>query len=1099
MKKSMVIITLLITCINTTFSQVESISNKIIPPSPTVSELGKYGTIPVGHYTGIPQISIPLYHLQCGQLQLPISLSYYAGGIRVEQIASWVGLGWSLNAGGVINSNIMGASDFNSRINVKSFSDIEGNSYPSLTDMSHCSATPWSDSQPDIYSYNFLGYSGQFIMDNNFVPNEIRNNKVIKINCDRASRIFNIQADDGTNYIFSELELTTNSTRLYEYYINSNSFNEIPNLGAPANDLPTAWFLSKMISADKKDTIKFMYENERIVQNGRLNGKLEYNTDINLWEGNGDTKAVGYPPFSVTTTTNKTKRLKTIIANNGARIEFTNSETDRIDLPGSRQLNSIIVYSNGLIIKKWDFNYTNFISDISHQAYPALNINVDESQNSRLRLSSVIENDLAPYIFEYYGDLINEPKMPYRNSFSGIDYWGFCNSMVTVEDANNPKKLFSNINLAAQKLKVILNTHANPSCPDTNDTTKISINISFTAGSDKNPNENYAKIYTLKKITYPTKGTTIFDYELHDYSLIGDKSAGGNKSCGGLRIKSIQEQASNTVTRNYQYKMLTNNLKDITSQSSGSLISEFSPTTERWSENQFGYSNGNCGWTEKLTRWNMLELSSSSYTSMNSYGGDYIGYSFVSESDGNGSIRYHFYSINDFPNNYRSLFMALFYESQQQPILDKSIVGYLSKPEFPFLFGFWGKSYGRGLIQKKAIFNTDNKIVKLQEYLYDFMDRKQIFGMEVIERRNYLDYNANIYYHQIGQALLNKQIQTDYDLNGLNPLKTTSTYSYNSYNQISQEISTQSNGRSIMTKYIYPPDIDTSLNILKPMTEDYIISPVIKKEISVIDGASTSIIYAEYNQYSFKYFKLSSISKLETVSPISFGTNYSSNMKREWLYNYNNEGLLIKSQRTGGQVTSYLWGYRRQYPIAKIDIDIEGQVAYTSFEDDCNGSNWTVAGTKRNSDYSRTGTKSYELSSGNNITKKTFVANTSYTLSYWGRSGAATVAVTSSTTPITTTGATINGWTYYEHTFTPASTSSVLTISGSGKIIDELRLHPTGAMMTTYTYTPLVGISSETDSAGHTIYYEYDALGRLTTVKDQDGNIVKDYQYNYKQ
>ena len=61
---------------------------QIIPPSPTAAALGKYGDVPVGLYTGIPSINIPLYEINDGPLNLPISLNYHAGGIKVEEVAS---------------------------------------------------------------------------------------------------------------------------------------------------------------------------------------------------------------------------------------------------------------------------------------------------------------------------------------------------------------------------------------------------------------------------------------------------------------------------------------------------------------------------------------------------------------------------------------------------------------------------------------------------------------------------------------------------------------------------------------------------------------------------------------------------------------------------------------------------------------------------------------------------------------------------------------------------------------------------------------------------------------------------------------------------
>lgn len=74
--------------------ELYTVSN-VVPPSPNVSAMVEYGRTPIGTYTGTANISIPIYEVRTGDLSFPITLSYSGtGGIKVEDVASWVGLGW---------------------------------------------------------------------------------------------------------------------------------------------------------------------------------------------------------------------------------------------------------------------------------------------------------------------------------------------------------------------------------------------------------------------------------------------------------------------------------------------------------------------------------------------------------------------------------------------------------------------------------------------------------------------------------------------------------------------------------------------------------------------------------------------------------------------------------------------------------------------------------------------------------------------------------------------------------------------------------------------------------------------------------------------
>ncbi|NHQ68850.1 RHS repeat protein, partial [Elizabethkingia miricola] len=52
--------------------------------------------------------------------------------------------------------------------------------------------------------------------------------------------------------------------------------------------------------------------------------------------------------------------------------------------------------------------------------------------------------------------------------------------------------------------------------------------------------------------------------------------------------------------------------------------------------------------------------------------------------------------------------------------------------------------------------------------------------------------------------------------------------------------------------------------------------------------------------------------------------------------------------------------------------------------------------------------------------------------------------------------------------------------------------------ITTYTYNPLIGVTSITPPSGVREIYKYDSANRLESVKDVNGNLLKEYQYRYK-
>ena len=79
--------------------------------TPEAAAFKKYGEEAVNEYTGTADISVPLYTIKSKDIEIPLVLRYDASGIKVEQEASWVGLGWNLMVGGCINYVCAGGHD----------------------------------------------------------------------------------------------------------------------------------------------------------------------------------------------------------------------------------------------------------------------------------------------------------------------------------------------------------------------------------------------------------------------------------------------------------------------------------------------------------------------------------------------------------------------------------------------------------------------------------------------------------------------------------------------------------------------------------------------------------------------------------------------------------------------------------------------------------------------------------------------------------------------------------------------------------------------------------------------------------------------------
>jgi len=365
-----------------------------------------------------------------------------------------------------------------------------------------------------------------------------------------------------------------------------------------------------------------------------------------------------------------------------------------------------------------------------------------------------------------------------------------------------------------------------------------------------------------------------------------------------------------------------------------------------------------------------------------------------------------------------------------------------------------------------------------------------------------------MYYHAV-KELLTSTITTDYGFSGGTPLVSTVNYTYGNYAHLqpTRITSTGSNQQIDVQTMSYPLDYSNltassndALGIKNLQNLHVVTSPVEKSRYKQNpDSSNTRLVASVFTSYNPTIPVAGDIYTMEVASPL---TNFSgavvqsgdivkdARYKKQLSFQYDSKAHIVTQQKVNNFRSSYIWDYSGVYPVAEAKNADTGSIAYTSFEADGSG-HWTIGSSSRDTLSAITGTRSYVLNS--NISKSGLSSTTTYIVSYWTQNGSP-FSIVGTVSGYPSIGKTINGWTLYVHKITGQST---ITINGSGHI-DELRLYPSSAQMTTYTYQPLVGLTSQCDIGNRVTYYEYDGLQRLRRIRDQDQNIVKTFDYRYQ-
>lgn len=455
----------------------------VTPVSPDAASLGQYVQSPMSFYNGVPQIDIPLYTINYKNIAVPISISYNASGIKVQDIASSIGTGWSLNAGGSISRIVRGKPDeitdgyISGQKNVQKIYNDQISGEPRRLLINRITIGE-VDAEPDIFIVSLPGFSCKFFFDEDANIYTIPRSKVQIIPGTVGGlgfRNWTIITTDGTKYELGAVDGAELSGGL-ERVRNINSCQLI------FEETYNNWYLTK-ITPVAGELITFEYESYTVSNSGsatQTNYKLL--ATINA-PGSSGGICTNYERECNLTTTLFSKKIKNIYFNNGS-ITFTQGDL-REDFGGDKLIPQIIVFNKqGRIIRKWIF----------YQSYRSSNPAVAGSIGKRLFLDSLrlFDSQICDdagclpnpqlYKFQYNSELL-----PARNSFSQ-DYWGYYNGP-------------SSQNTLAPKM-VINNEYTNG-------------NI-FLDGANRLPNGQFTKSGVLEQITYPTGGYLQLEYELND-------------------------------------------------------------------------------------------------------------------------------------------------------------------------------------------------------------------------------------------------------------------------------------------------------------------------------------------------------------------------------------------------------------------------------------------------------------------------------------------------------------------------------------------------------------------------------------------------------
>jgi len=1082
--------------------------NNVVVPSPNASEIGRFGAVPVGMFTGSMQQDVPVYELGNANVRVPISLRYSSNGFTVDKVSSTVGYDWSLDAGGVINHYISGGPDSyisNNRDYSTQQTKTDLEKYYFLNNFDPI----------DNFTFSFPGGSGSFYLDNNGKPVPIKKGDNLSITYDLNAHQFTIKTSDGVQYIFADY-------------------------AGMASQGFECWYLSS-IRHPSGDHIDFTYSAVKSFTLGVVNRDVYFPIL--------DSDNMMGAPYSTESMTNKAAVDRYVeridLAGVGA-VVFTNSY-NRSDSQNEPKVDEITVLDEqGGTLRKVKLSYS-FVQSNSQYDYHLIG-NSDYPagylyHKYRMFLNKAEFDDnsggkVYSYAFQY-NDLNN---LPCRHSYSK-DFWGYFNGKNNTDALNTSDYFWVSTKYSTNTYLSLANL-INTGKPDNR--------------CDRSADYTFSQKGMLSRITYPTSGYSLIYYEGHKNEV--DTQVGG---CRVARVETFDSDNAIPEVKVYKYPgVMTNYDPTIYNKGEEFVLHPFVYT--------WGCDMVDATTVTKQGSFMKLSPNLQDNFTTGGYHLSYTKVEILNGANAeNGSEEHEFWAVaqvHSYPiagppvNTPLKRFNTDLFNGTPTRVAYKK--NNVVQKEIIYNYDFDNAKYKESVVCNSIYYNNN----ALKDTYYEHRDDGSYIArcspVPFDRQLQFYDISGYSLYSNFPYLISKKETVTD---DNANAVITETFYDYCDfpYTNVKSVTVKRSDEKDIKTLYKYPFDNTASL---QGMVTANITSPVIEhQEYIVSNGQSLlkSVVSADYSQISTGFYLPTTVYQLGNQNPLGTGsyTTYANglitrdaNFDIPKQVSYDTRGNITRVLPSDGIPVSYLWGYNGNYPVAKIVNASPAEVAYTSFEStdlggwsfsyitpanspcqascdatctsavqsscsntcasscggnpDCYNSCMSACGSgvyggcmsnclpgcnagtvTIDASTAKTGSQSFK---GTSISKT--VPSGYYRLGYWAKkSGTSNGTVTINGSPLTITN---SNWQYNEF-ITPATVTSI-AVSLSGTYIDDIRVCPRDARITTYSYKPPIGMTSMTDENGVMTTYEYDPFGRLRLAKDNDTNIMKQYQYNYK-